>query len=302
MVENDSTRRMSKQLNPAQVRIVCISDLHSLQLPSGLPPGDILIVAGDLTEGRPSYLLSRLEELQGLKSQFPFIFIIGGNHDRALDEKCDSHDAAIYNDMAERVQCREAFRTASGINYLENNGVEIYLNKRTIKVWGSPGSLATTQRTCFGYTAGKDAQDLWAQIPADTNILITHGPPLGYMDRDGLGCENLRKALWRIKPFAHVFGHVHEGHGSLVLRYDQAQKEYEAAVSDWKVITEKQTSGNLGTYIPRHLHSAKRPPFPRLPERREVMEEGLLDNQQETLLVNASIKSVPPFDPVVIQI
>jgi 3',5'-cyclic AMP phosphodiesterase CpdA len=40
---------MSKQLDNAQVRIVCISDLHGLQLPSPLPPGDILVVAGDLT-------------------------------------------------------------------------------------------------------------------------------------------------------------------------------------------------------------------------------------------------------------
>jgi hypothetical protein len=122
------------------------------------------------------------------------------------------------------------------------------------------------------------------------------------MDKDGLGCEDLRKALWRIKPLAHVFGHVHEGHGSLVLRYDQMQKEYEAAVSDWKAVTDNQTSGNVGIYIPRHLRLASRPPFPRLPERREVIKEGLLDSQQETLLVNASIKSVPPFDPVVIQV
>jgi Icc-related predicted phosphoesterase len=291
---------MSKQL---PVRIVCISDLHNLQLPSTLPPGDILVVAGDLTEGRPSHLLSRLEELQALKSQFPHIFVVGGNHDRALDHNCDSHDAALYNDIEERVRCREAFRTASGINYLENSGVEIHCKGRIIKVWGSPGSLATTQRTCFGYAAGKDAHDLWARIPADTNILITHRPPLGYLDNDGLGCEDLRKALWRIKPWAHVFGHVHEGHGSLVLRYDQVQEEYEAAVSDWKVaVAENQTSENAGIYIPRPLRLANRPPFPRLPEKKEAVEEGLLRNEQETVLVNASINGVSPFDPIVIHV
>jgi hypothetical protein len=123
------------------------------------------------------------------------------------------------------------------------------------------------------------------------------------MDNDGLGCEDLRKALWRIKPSAHVFGHIHEGHGSLVLRYDHAQKEYEAAVSDWKVATTaNKTSESVGKYIPRHLRLANRPPFPRLLWRREVITEGLLENQQQTLLVNASIKSVPPFDPIVIQI
>lgn len=294
---------MSKQLNLTHICIVCISDLHSLQLPSTLPPGDILIVAGDLTEGRPSHLLSRLEGLQGLKSQFRYIFVVGGNHDRALDDKCDSHDAALYNDLEERVRCREAFRTASGITYLENSGIEICLNRRTIKVWGSPGSLAATQRTCFGYIAGKDAQDLWAQIPTDTDILITHGPPLGYMDKDGLGCKDLREALWRIKPLAHVFGHIHEGHGSLILRYNQMQRDYEAAVSDWKMaITKNRTLENAGKYIPQHIRLSSRLPFPRLPHETEVMKEGLRQNQQETLLVNASIKSVPLFDPVVIQI
>jgi hypothetical protein len=58
----------------------------------------------------------------------------------------------LFNDMEERLQCCEAFRTASGINYLENSGVEIYLHGRTIKVWGLSGSLATTPQTCFGYS------------------------------------------------------------------------------------------------------------------------------------------------------
>lgn len=294
---------MSKQLSPTQVRIVCISDLHSLPLPSPLPRGDILIVAGDLTEGRPSHLLSRLDELQNLKPQFHYIFVIAGNHDRALDDKYDLRDGAIYDDIGERAECREAFRTASDIVYLENNGIEICLNGRTIKVWGSPGSLATTQHACFGYAAGKDAQDLWAQIPADTDILITHGPPLGYMDKCGLGCEELRKILWRVRPLAHVFGHVHEGHGSLVLRYDETQKNYEAAVSEWKVATvENQDSKGAGKYIPRHLHPGNRPPFPRFLAGREVIQKSSLWDEQETLLVNASIKGVPPLDPVVIQI
>jgi hypothetical protein len=294
---------MSKLLSPAKIRVVCISDLHSLPLPSPLPPGDILVVAGDLTEGRPSHLLSRLTELQSLKSKFPFIFVTGGNHDRALDDKCDSRDAALYDDLEERAECRRAFRRASGIIYLENSGVEVCVNGRTIKVWGSPGSLATTRQTCFGYTAGKEAQDLWAQIPADTDILITHGPPLGYMDKDGLGCEELRKALWRVKPLVHVFGHVHEGHGVLVLQYDEAQKNYEAAVSDWKVaIMKDQAAKEAGKYIPPQYCLANRPPFPRLQDGRGVIKEGLRQNEQETILVNASMKSVPPFDPVVIQI
>jgi len=293
---------MSKQPSSTKtkIRIVCISDLHSLALPSSLPPGDILIVAGDLTEGLPSQLLSRLDELQNLKSQFAYIIVVAGNHDRALDETCDARDAAIYGDREERGEGREAFRSGLGVIYLQNSSVEVWLNGRTVKVWGSPGSFATTRQTCFGYTVG-DAQDLWAQIPADTDILITHGPPLGYMDGEGLGCEGLREALWRVRPRAHVFGHVHEGHGALVLRYDEGQREYEAAVSEWKAAA-VQASEKAGKYIPRPLRLASLPPFPRLLDERGGAGEGLLRGEGETILVNASIKGVPPFEPVAIQI
>ena len=49
-------------------------------------------------------------------------------------------------------------------------------------------------------------------------MLITHGPPFGSLDKANilsahLGCEELTKAVVRIKPKLHVFGHVHGGYG-----------------------------------------------------------------------------------------
>jgi Icc-related predicted phosphoesterase len=56
-------------------------------------------------------------------------------------------------------------------------------------------------------------------IPSDTDVLVTHGPPFGVLDRahpstKHLGCEELAKAIGEIKPRLHVFGHIHGGHGS----------------------------------------------------------------------------------------
>ena len=58
----------------------------------------------------------------------------------------------------------------------------------------------------------------WDAIPSNTDILITHGPPYGYLDIPGgssvrVGCEMLRYRVDQIKPKIHVFGHIHGGYG-----------------------------------------------------------------------------------------
>ena len=56
-------------------------------------------------------------------------------------------------------------------------------------------------------------------IPNDTEILITHGPPIGFGDMclpsgNSAGCVDLYDAIsTRIKPLYHIFGHIHEGYG-----------------------------------------------------------------------------------------
>ncbi len=52
----------------------------------------------------------------------------------------------------------------------------------------------------------------WERIPEETDVLITHIPPLGFGDRASgtrESCEELLKAVRRVKPSLHVFGHVH---------------------------------------------------------------------------------------------
>lgn len=50
----------------------------------------------------------------------------------------------------------------------------------------------------------------WNLIPADTNILVTHGPAYGIPDRtihgEQAGCEDLLTRIEEIKPRFHICG------------------------------------------------------------------------------------------------
>ena len=65
----------------------------------------------------------------------------------------------------------------------------------------------------------------FAEIPSDTDILITHAAPYDLLDgpqdksipRTLDGCHILRhEVLNRIKPLYHCIGHTHDGYGQMV--------------------------------------------------------------------------------------
>ena len=63
---------------------------------------------------------------------------------------------------------------------------------------------------------GDELKKKWKLIPSDADILMTHGPPLGYGDFAISGnhvgdVDLLLEVQNRIKPIVHVFGHIHEG-------------------------------------------------------------------------------------------
>jgi len=68
-----------------------------------------------------------------------------------------------------------------------------------------------------------DLDIVWQSIPDNVDILISHGPPKGYMDvtRDldtrepiHVGSNHLtRHVKQRIKPILHSFGHIHDEPG-----------------------------------------------------------------------------------------
>ena len=86
--------------------------------------------------------MQRLLELRALPHKIKIV--IGGNHGPALDVMCEARDAAIYNDLCERQQCRAAFREAKGSDiFYHEDERDVTIRGRSLKVFSSPRSLAT---------------------------------------------------------------------------------------------------------------------------------------------------------------
>lgn len=184
--------------------IDCVSDLHG-SYPK-LEGGDLLIVAGDLTSNDtiPAWKVF-FEWLE--KQKYKYIVYIGGNHDGFLENCVPNKDDVWKKDR----------EYPNEIHYLMNTGCEI----EGLKIWGSP----YTPEFCnwhFMKPRGEEMAKMWEQIPDDTDILITHGPPFDILDKavDGFdmvkcGCEELLKRVLEVKPKLHVFGHIHESYGEI---------------------------------------------------------------------------------------
>ena len=175
------------------VRIVCISDTHELHRDLALPAGDLLIHAGDFTFWNHAAVI---EDFNAWLGELPHRHkvVIPGNHDRAFAQ-----------DPRTRAKITNAV-------LLINEGVKLC----GLNIWGSP---VTCDDAAYGYTKPEERASLYASIPHDTHILITHGPPFGILDHEPgtderQGCPELRKAVIRVKPKLHVFGHVHAGYGT----------------------------------------------------------------------------------------
>ena len=174
------------------MRLVLVSDTH-LRHPE-LPPGDILVHAGDLT---PRGTLVELKQaLAWLKRQpHEHKVVIAGNHDFCLEEEPG---------------LRELFEP--GIHYLRDEEREA----AGLRFFGSPWT-PWFHDWAFNLPRGDALREVWAQIPPELDVLVTHGPPARILDRthDGrhVGCEDLRRAVEEKRPRLHVFGHIHEAYG-----------------------------------------------------------------------------------------
>ncbi len=58
----------------------------------------------------------------------------------------------------------------------------------------------------------------YANIPTDTDVLITHSPAYGILDLDddiNYGSKEILIRLSELQLKAHLFGHIHRQHGML---------------------------------------------------------------------------------------
>jgi Icc-related predicted phosphoesterase len=176
-------------------RFVCLSDTHNYHKQIAVPDGDILIHAGDATgRGTIGEIAAFNEWFAALPHRYKIF--VAGNHDW-LFETDNSFARRLLDDS---------------IVYLQDSFVEI----ENLKIYGAPWQPRFYD-WAFNLDRGREMAEKWSLIPADIDVLITHGPPFGILDKtpagDRAGCEELRKRIEEIRPRAHVFGHIHHFYG-----------------------------------------------------------------------------------------
>ena len=179
------------------MKFVAIGDTHGFHREVILPEGDVLLHAGDITDyGTKEEVIDFVEWMASLN--FTHKIFIGGNHDIYLDE--------YPVDLLEIL--------SPELIYLNNRGVTL----DGIKIWGSPVS-PDFPNMAFGKTRGLEMEQHWHYMPLEIDILLTHTPPFGILDKSSerlkLGCSVLLEKVKAIKPAFHVFGHIHASYGQL---------------------------------------------------------------------------------------
>ncbi|KHN83338.1 UPF0046 protein T07D4.2 [Toxocara canis] len=217
--------KLDAPIKPDHVRFVCVACTHGVPLdPASIPPGDILIVAGDFTScGLPKEVKAFNENMAQMKHTFKIA--ISGNHECTFDDaflKSSGKDLGVAKEVALKQALSAALSAAKVSNprslltnviYLQDSMVELF----GIRIYGTPWQ-PKMDNWAFNLPRGQPLLTKWNQIPTGVDVLITHSPPLGHGDtlstRSRAGCvELLNSVVKRIRPKYHVFGHVHEGYG-----------------------------------------------------------------------------------------
>lgn len=179
------------------MKFVAISDTHGEHKGLNLPEGDVIIHAGDFCHyGNNSHMRNFLKWYAAL--EFETKILVAGNHD---------FFAAKHSERFKELLPKE-------ITYLNDSGFSI----GKINIWGSPFQPDLVG-WAFGKRRGEAMKPHWDLIPTDIDVLITHTPPHGILDKSrsgrSLGCEELSKKLEKLHVKFHIFGHVHASYGQV---------------------------------------------------------------------------------------
>lgn len=211
------------------LKIVHISDTHGAKGHTHVivPECDVLIHSGDI--GGRTNLYELTEFLVWFEKQPARKKIwVAGNHDLILDRKWVERKKGEMDSVAsmileEQYQQVAAVLAAYDVNYLQDTDYVF----EGIKFYGSPYTPSFhREHWAFNADRGKEINKVWAKIPSDTHVLITHGPCYGILDEVGnkyllpgedkhRGCEDLldviKNRLLHLK--LHCSGHIHDNVG-----------------------------------------------------------------------------------------
>jgi Icc-related predicted phosphoesterase len=197
------------------MRVAAVADLHG-NLPD-VEACDLLVVAGDaLPRGRSDSQRAWVERelVPWLERQEASAIVgVAGNCDLAAAD-----DPSLLPSLPWL--------------YVENESIEAC----GVRIFGSPLALP------FGSWPFMATEDelarVWATIPADTQLLVVHGPPHGLGDTvysgAHVGSQSLRTRLDELPQLrAAIWGHIHEAHGRG--RVGGVEWVNAAIVEDWRV-------------------------------------------------------------------
>lgn len=186
--------------NNNKLRILAISDTHGFHdqfLDSDFKDLDMIIFAGDCSNTMsPAINANEVTKFLNWYDDIPvkYKIMIAGNH-------CTSIEYGLIKPN----------QYHKSIIYLEHESINI----EGINIFGSP---YTPRYGAWSFMKDKGKLDpYWEQIPENTDILVTHGPPKGILDlsrnrNDELefcGDKELLNHVYRVKPKHHIFGHIH---------------------------------------------------------------------------------------------
>ena len=188
------------------MKITFISDTHTKhrEIEQDLPGGDLIIHAGDFMNS--GYVASDVAEFVNwysslLTMDYKHRVFIAGNHDRLFED-----NPKLAKELVDAY--------SGGLIYLQDQTHVI----DGVKIYGSPWQPEFYDWAFNLPRHGWELELKWKDIPNNTDILVTHGPPWGHCDVTpygnlNVGCELLRVRVDELKPKIHVFGHVHSGYG-----------------------------------------------------------------------------------------
>jgi len=229
-----SARQLRGESAGTTVRIVHLSDTHSLhrQIEQSfpLPPADILLHTGDVSNfGNDAEMADFNAWLGELKDRYKHIVVISGNHDwidpikKVASGQLSAAEVLSPDWMQERL---------SNAKVLQSSGIELM----GLRIFGSgwepwygltqPGDADRMQwnparkrifEAWSSSRGGSKSTNRYGDIPSDVDVLMTHEPAWGFFDASWSehwgSSKELRAAIERAGPKAHLFGHVHEQRG-----------------------------------------------------------------------------------------
>jgi hypothetical protein len=209
------------------MRICAIADLHGHLPPT--PECDLLLIAGDIcpdrlgpntpwarNDGRVQQGWFKSTFIPWLKAQpAKAVYCTWGNHDwmpRPTRSWADLHDGIGLVKIDELV-----------FHPMPADPDPEILGGGVLKLWFSPWSNQFMDWAWMD--APSKLAEVYAKIPAGTDIIVSHQPPYGYGDTvdkrfligdrpvEHLGSKELLTAINRVAPKFVICGHIHGGFG-----------------------------------------------------------------------------------------